>query len=581
MKHLSYKHKIFAYFFTIFAIFTAGLVIFEQKREETEKQKSLENILDNEAEQIHSYIKSNQLVTENISRISEIVPLFPKELRITIINRQGKVIFDNDIDNLNIAENHLNRPEIQESLTQPFGSYIHLSATLGTPFFYYAKLFDNQYFIRTSLPYNTKTKNSLKADKVFIYFSLGAFLVGLLLLNYVSNRFAKSISQLREFALLAEQGESLPEKIEFQDDELGEIGQKIHQIFEKLQKNQQLLSLQAEKLRRHLQYLEEGLCLFTEKREKVYANTHFIQYLNFIIDGANLDIHTVFNNDSFREVQNFLNSFGKSKKFNTQISKNGKIFQIQVLIFEDNSFEISIRDVSALEKRRLMKQEMTNSIAHELRTPVTSLRAFLETLNEQNLPESTQKQFINRSYMQAVRLSELIEDITLITKLEEASSRFSLDEINIFSLLEELKTDLKNLLKKNRNDLHLEIDANLTVKGNYTLLYSIFRNLLENTMAYAGEGAEIHVRNYFEDSNYHYFSYFDTGKGVDEKYLSRLFERFYRINEGRGRDSGGSGLGLSIVKNAVLFHQGEIQVKNRAGGGLEFLFTLKKQKIRH
>ena len=107
-------------------------------------------------------------------------------------------------------------------------------------------------------------------------------------------------------------------------------------------------------------------------------------------------------------------------------------------------------------------------------------------------------------------------------------------------------------------------------------MYAIFSNLIENSVRHGGDGVRIRVSAYTEDANYYYFSFSDTGKGVGEKHLNRIFERFYCANEGRSRDTGGSGLGLSIVKNAVLFHKGEIIAKNSTDGGLEFLFTLAK-----
>jgi signal transduction histidine kinase len=117
----------------------------------------------------------------------------------------------------------------------------------------------------------------------------------------------------------------------------------------------------------------------------------------------------------------------------------------------------------------------------------------------------------------------------------------------------------------------------VVVRGNRTLIQSIFYNLSTNALKYAGENITITIRNYMEDDEYYYFSFFDNGTGIDNKHLDHIFERFYRITEGRTRDKGGSGLGLAIVKDAVNFHKGAILAKNRAEGGLEFLFTLQKK----
>lgn len=261
-----------------------------------------------------------------------------------------------------------------------------------------------------------------------------------------------------------------------------------------------------------------------------------------------------------------------------KITKNGRHFAVKLLIFYDNSYEILLNNISSSEKNRLLKQEMTNNIAHELKTPVSSIRGYIETILEQNeLTPDKQKFFLERAYTQVLRLSDLIRDVALITKTEEASDLFQKETINIHETVSEVVTDLEIPLKNNSITVENCINSDVEIEGNHTLLYSIFRNLIDNTISYAGETVTIRIGDYTEDSEFYYFSYYDTGRGVDEEHLERIFDRFYRINPGRSRKTGGSGLGLSIVKNAVLFHKGQISAKNRKDGGLEFIFSLRKK----
>ena len=205
-------------------------------------------------------------------------------------------------------------------------------------------------------------------------------------------------------------------------------------------------------------------------------------------------------------------------------------------------------------KYREMKQQMTNNIAHELRTPVSSIRGYLETLTTCPDIDPARKQiFIERAYAQSIRLSDLIRDIALITKIEEASSQ----------LVKEKIINIENMLPPD-----LEIEANRT------LVFAIFRNLVENSLKYAGDHITIHIECSGRKSDLYQFKYYDTGKGVGREHLKRIFERFYRIQEGRTRDAGGSGLGLSIVRNAILFHGGDISALAHHGGGLEYRFSL-------
>ena len=141
---------------------------------------------------------------------------------------------------------------------------------------------------------------------------------------------------------------------------------------------------------------------------------------------------------------------------------------------------------------------------------------------------------------------------------------------------EELSFDLE--LEEKLITIVDSLKKGIQIKGNYSLLYSIFRNLMDNAIAYAGTNIQININCFREDENYYYFSFADTGIGVSPEHLNRLFERFYRVDKGRSRKLGGTGLGLAIVKNAVIIHGGNISAKNNQGGGLEFIFTLAKEK---
>ncbi len=573
---LTYKQRIFTYFFLIFALFAILIVFFEQREEKDQRTESLENLLDNYAELIHSYSELNHLSDSTMPAIKTLAMAMPMDIRITIINNEGKVLFDKDVDDVNSLENHLERPEIRNASYLGTGSNIRLSASTRQEYLYYAKHYED-YYVRVALPYNIKTKGMLKADNMFIYIVIGMFIIVLLLLNYVAGRFGESISQLKNLTKKIKANKTLNENIKFPDDELGEIGNQLVSMLKQRDRDKREIEVEREKLIQHFQYSQNGICIFDKDIKKIYANTNFFQYFNFIADHPVFKLEAIIKEEIFDPVIEFISNRKKGENYHTyQLNKNGKTFLIQTIVFEDQSFEITIKDITKQEKTRQLKQEMTNNIAHELRTPVTSLRGYLETLSNMNLPADKQAQFISRAYQQSVRLSVLIDDVSLISKIEEAPSQFKMEKVNLSQLVEDVRIDLTEKLIENGNEFHSQIKNNLIINGNYTLLYSVFRNLVDNTISYAGKNVGIFIDNYLEDAEFVYFSYYDTGKGVEEKHLPRLFERFYRADEGRTRDSGGSGLGLSIVKNAILLHKGEVQVKNHAGGGLEFWFTLRK-----
>jgi two-component system OmpR family sensor kinase/two-component system phosphate regulon sensor histidine kinase PhoR len=573
---ITYKQRVFSCFFIIFALFAACVVIIEQKEEKVQRTQALEDRLDSYAGMIHTYIDQFDPKDSTLAGLQVLARLMPMDIRITIIDEEGKVIFDKDVEDVNKLENHLERPEIRSALYQATGSNIRLSASTHQEYLYYAKHYKG-YYVRVALPYTIQTKVMLKADNLFIYIVIGLFVIVLVLLNYVAGRFGKSISQLKMLTTKIKEDKPLDEKIAFPEDELGDIGGQLVDILDQKIKSKLEVESEKEKLIRHFHYAHEGICILDPDFRKIYANTNFFRYLNLITDHPVFNLEIVLKEKVFEPVIEFLGHRTKEQNYHTyQISTNGKTFLVQTIVFEDRSFEITIKDITKTEKTRLLKHEMTNNIAHELRTPVTSLRGYLETLNTQGLPADKQAQFIDRAYQQSIRLSNLIDDVSLISKIEEAPAQFGLENIRIAQLIDEVRMDLADGLKKNDIELNVSVKDNLIINGNYTLLYSIFRNLIDNSISYAGQHISIDIADYLDDNEYLYFSYRDNGVGVDEQHLPRLFERFYRVNEGRTRDTGGSGLGLSIVKNAVLFHKGEIQVKKRSEGGLEFFFTLKK-----
>ena len=230
------------------------------------------------------------------------------------------------------------------------------------------------------------------------------------------------------------------------------------------------------------------------------------------------------------------------------------------------------------EKNSMLKKQMTSNIAHELRTPVTSIRGYLETLIScPDLPQEKKQAFLERAYTQTLRLSELISDMALISKMEEKSSNFAKTEVDLYDVSNEVYFEFEDKIKAKGVTFVNDIYPGTTLMGNKILLYTILRNMVENSLKYAGEGISLHLQSFSPDSGFLTINYYDTGMGVPEEHLERIFERFYRISDGRTRDDGGSGLGLSIVRNAIAFHDGTIKAYNRPEGGLQFIFTLSRK----
>ena len=182
---------------------------------------------------------------------------------------------------------------------------------------------------------------------------------------------------------------------------------------------------------------------------------------------------------------------------------------------------------------------------------------------------------MQRCYAQSERLTSLLRDISTLNRMDDAPDMMVFEEINISEMVNDIQKETA-LQQKERNMIfNNTIRQNIILNGNRSLLYSVFRNLTDNAIAYAGERTIITLTS-SEDESYWFFTFSDNGVGVPHEHLPRLFERFYRVDKGRSRKMGGTGLGLAIVKNAVLIHGGNITVMNNPDGGLRFDFSLRK-----
>ncbi len=584
----SFRRKIFYYFIAVFLLFTVVILMYQLHRERNYKAAQLENTLRDVAEVTHNYIEHFGLMSSgDFNKADTLKVLIPQQnIRITIIDKKGVVLYDSFVFDYKSMENHFERPEVQKALYSGEGANIRHSDTTGKDFYYFAENYDN-YFVRTAMLYNVEVENFLKAERIFLFFIIGIFLVIWFVLNELTKRLSISITKLKDFAIKAARNEPIKEdEGNFPDNELGEIGSQIVKIYNNLRDANHSVALEKERLSNHMNILNEGIAFFTPQRERMLANSHFIQYVSIISSASTITAENVFAIPEFKKINTFLD---KNLKKDTEfldnelpqmeftISKSDRYFKILCIIFADKSFEILITDITRPEKRRLLKQQLTSNIAHELKTPLSSIKGYLETLmNNPVIEKEKQEYFISRANLQADRLNLLLNDISLLNNIEDAGELFEFKSLNIKNIVTDVIENLENRLASKNMKCKMTIGEKVLVNGNDSLLSSIFQNLIENSINYAGENIQIEINNYLEDNKFHYFSYSDTGVGIPEEHLQRIFERFYRIDSGRTRDSGGTGLGLSIVKNAIQLHKGNISARNRTEGGIEFLFTLAK-----
>lgn len=485
--------KLYLMVLTVFLVFAVSFIMFQQTREKQYKISTLTMKLENynallaedlslahdrgiilsngDSLETLPSVRRSKLVVAETKLNAFIREHESKDLRVTLIRPDGKVVYDNMSKHYDRFANHLNRKEIQEALKNGQGSSVEReSKTLKQDYFYVASYFPaDSIIIRSALPYNDDLSKSLQADQHYIWFAVFAIIILTIVLYRFTHRLGKNIAKLRIFAYKADHNESLEieDLAKFPDDELGEIAERIIKMYKRIQ---------------------------TTRREQ-----------------------------------------------------------------------------------DILKRQLTQNIAHELKTPVASIQGYLETiLDNPHISEEMKEQFLQRCYAQSERLTSLLRDISTLNRLDDGSDMIDFEAVDITQMVREIARE--TALERESHQMTFENllpDQHIIVKGNRSLLYSVFRNLTDNAIAYAGEGRKITLSAKEQGNKWH-FIFCDNGQGVPAEHLSRLFERFYRVDKGRSRKMGGTGLGLAIVKNAVLLHGGTIRVSNQLEGGLKFEFTLKK-----
>lgn len=478
--------KLYFSVLAVFLVFAVSFIVFQQTREKQYKISTLTLKLANYNELLAEDLELSKtcgiLLSDSVevvdsvrvaeAKLEDFVQTHEsKDLRVTLVKKDGTVIFDNMSKDYRHFANHAQRAEIVQALKEGMGTSVERqSKTLKQDYFYVASYFPKSHLIvRTALPYNDDLTKSLQADLHYIWFALAAIILLTLVLYRFTNRLAKNVSKLRIFAYKADHNESLEveDLAKFPNDELGEIAERIIKMYKRIQ---------------------------TTRREQ---------------------------------------------------------------------------DV--------LKRQLTQNIAHELKTPVASIQGYLETiLDNPHINEEMKSQFLLRCYAQSERLTSLLRDISTLNRLDDGSDMIDFEAVDITQMVSEIAHE--TALERESHQMTFENilpDQHIIVKGNRSLLYSVFRNLTDNAIAYAGEGRKITLSAKEQGNKWH-FIFCDNGQGVPAEHLSRLFERFYRVDKGRSRKMGGTGLGLAIVKNAVLLHGGTIRVSNQQEGGLKFEFTLKK-----
>lgn len=438
-------------------------MVFQYHRERDYKTGMMNTRLQMHNARLLDDLRKGEPIGNIVSRISS-----PTEnLRVTLIGRDGKVIYDSS--GATPTSDHNTRPEVRAARVKGEGYAIErVSEEDNTTYFYSALSGDDGMVIRSAAPYTHTLVEFLAIDRTILFIMGGLTLIISIIGLLATQKITVSIRQLNQFAEKAGNGDRIYEGYSFPHDELGSIAANIVKIYvQRDQQHRETIRLEQDKAR--------------------------------------------------------------------------------------------------------LKKQLTNNINHELKTPVASILVSLDLLHDHpDLPEAKRRELLARIRGNADRLSALLKDVSTITRMEDGQGMIDKKRIDLTALINDIADEA-------RPRTEMQIDVNiprLWINGDRMLLESIFHNLIDNAIAYS-EGSEIHITA--DDAGN--FKVWDNGKGIDARHLPHIFERFYRIDDGRARSAGGTGLGLSIVKNAVAVHGGSIRAVSTKGLLFEFSLACSNQSI--
>jgi two-component system phosphate regulon sensor histidine kinase PhoR len=505
--------------------------------------------------------------------------IFVKELgkqihaRITVIAPNGTVFSDSEENPLKM-ENHQTRTEIAQALEGNTGQSLRMSGTLKQEMLYIAipVMKDNKvlYVLRVSrfMKEITTTTNQLVEKILLIAFVIDV--TGLLF----AFLFARSISRpVKELSValqkVAQQNFNIRVFLK-RNDELKELADSFNYMIARMAELFAELSRQKEELNSIISSLQEGLLALDEEDRVLFANASLKKIVNEDLQQGR------FYWEVLREPKlNELIRRVRAARLNSveEIELNNKLFLCS-LTFLGYKEEIAIifHDITEIKKLEKIKTDFVLNVSHELRTPLTSIKGFIETLEASALSDE------NRHYLEIIkrntdRLINVVNDLLALSELEEKTSSLQMETVDLKNLIERVIKIFEQQIKAKGFSLNLSVDPDLLpVKGDPFKLEQVFINLLDNAIKYTEKGT-ISIEMKYRDGQV-VVSIQDTGPGIPQEHLSRIFERFYVVDKSRSKKLGGTGLGLSIVKHAILLHNGTINVESVPGRGTTFVITL-------
>jgi len=508
-------------------------------------------------------------------------------IRITISDTTGKVQFDTDAQST-LMENHRDRPEILLALQTGVGSAVRYSPTLGVEHMYYARMGRTSdgrpVVVRLSKSMEQIAQALRVTTRHLAWTFLVALLLSLLAAWLVTRWVVRPIEVLREGAERFAQGRLEKRLPLFPWSEVHSLADSMNRMAHQLNERIKSAVLQRNETEAILSSMTEGVVAIDHQGGILRCNRAFQE--QFSIHGQSIigrKLLGLVRNSALESLLKEFSSLDATLTRDIVVLQEGEPRILQVrgsVLYDLDQKEIGalvvFNDVTRLRKLEEMRRDFVANVSHELKTPITSIKGFVETLQASEFssnPEATR--FLEIILKQSDRLNAIIDDLLTLSRIEQGGegSELEFEDVLVSDLLQSVIQQARPVADAKSITLVLDAAPGLVVFGNPRLLEQALLNLATNAVRYSDSHKEILFKGFSQGSDIR-LTVHDHGWGIEKRHLPRIFERFYRVDKARSRSLGGTGLGLAITKHITLLHHGRIEVESEVGQGSVFTLVL-------
>lgn len=516
----------------------------------------------------------NECVVREDYKDSKLLSLYKFKdnlVRFTVINKEGEVIFDNEITKL---DNHNNRQEIIDAFKNGSGSSVRYSESLSTSMVYVATKIDDNTVIRSSVPVNSIRVFTSGTLKYYIAIILLVFVLSLFLAVKLVKIIVYPINELQKVTSKIENGDLNKRAIIYNYDEIGFLAQTFNNIADQLEIRIIDSLDKKNKLEAILESMESGVIAIDNNENIILINSYSQKLFDLKEDNIGKKISDcIIDYDLINFIREIPEIGTKEIKLFHPIERELRVKKSPIINYLNNSIGIviTVQDITDIKRLENMRSEFVANVSHELKTPLTSIKGFSETLRYVDDSE-TKNKFLDIIDKESERLTNLINDILILSNIENIHKMES-EYFNPGDVIENVLDMVKSQAYKKSIIIKYNDCFNSEILGSKDKFHQLAVNLIENAIKYSNENGIVKIDLTLEEQ-YFVFKVKDNGIGIPKNDIPRIFERFYRVD--KSRSTRGTGLGLAIVKHIVKLFNGEISVKSKVGRGSTFTVKIKK-----